>query len=131
METVHFIKTGEISERVETLFTSDKHKLSSLFPDADIEHIGATSVPGSITKGDLDINVRVEPNDFQRAKEILAGLCQINQPDNWTSGFARGAQAFSRHRRQADGEPTADEIAGDCEATSRNSILQHPHADHR
>ena len=122
METVHFIKTEEISEKVEALFTSEKHKLSSLFPDADIEHIGATSVPGSVTKGDLDINVRVDPNDFQWAREILAGLYQINQPDNWTSGFA----SFKDKCRDLGVQLTALGSVDDFFVAQREYLKNHP-----
>jgi GrpB-like predicted nucleotidyltransferase (UPF0157 family) len=122
METVHFIKTEEISERVEAIFASEKHKLSSLFPDADIEHIGATSVPGSITKGDLDINVRVAPKDFQRARESLAGLYQINQPDNWTSGFA----SFKDHSRDLGVQLTALGSVDDFFVAQREYLKNHP-----
>jgi GrpB-like predicted nucleotidyltransferase (UPF0157 family) len=122
METVHFIKTEEITERVEALFTSEKHKLSSIFPDANIEHIGATSVPGSITKGDLDINVRVEPKDFQRAMEILAGLYQINQPDNWTSGFA----SFKDECRDLGVQLTALGSVDDFFVAQREYLKNHP-----
>ncbi len=75
--------------------TTNKHSISTCrvlrrlsFPDAQIEHIGGTSVPGSLTKGDLDINIRVRPEDFGRTTETLKKLYEINQPDNWTSGFA-------------------------------------------
>lgn len=38
---------------------------------ADIEHVGATAIPGALTKGDLDIAVRVEPADFNAALRVL------------------------------------------------------------
>jgi len=122
METMHFINTRDISDRVEALFTSEKLKLSSLLPDAGIEHIGATSVPGSITKGDLDINVRVEPNDFQRAMEILAGLYQINQPDNWTSCFA----SFKDDSRDLGVQLTALRSVDDFFVAQREYLKNHP-----
>ncbi len=37
----------------------------------DIQHVGATSVPGALTKGDLDIAVRVGPATFKAARDGL------------------------------------------------------------
>lgn len=88
MQTVHFIKTEDIKERIETLFDSEKERLRAFFPDADIEHIGGTSVAGLISKGDLDINIRLSQENFLSAIETLKGLYEINQLDNWTVGFA-------------------------------------------
>ena len=59
MQIVNFVPTENVLEKVEILFSDEKEKLSVVLPYAEIEHIGATSVPGTITKGDLDINVRV------------------------------------------------------------------------
>ncbi len=39
---------------------------------AELRHIGATSVPGCLTKGDLDIVVRVPAVDFASAEAALA-----------------------------------------------------------
>lgn len=43
-------------------------------PFAQIEHVGATAIPGCLTKGDLDVLVRVDAPDFQRAAVALDGL---------------------------------------------------------
>lgn len=39
---------------------------------ADIRHIGATAVPGCLTKGDLDIVVRVNREDFAASEAAMA-----------------------------------------------------------
>ena len=62
--------------------------LEELLPNGQIEHIGATSMPDGITKGDVDINIRVSPNEFPRTVETLRGLFPVAQPDNWTESFA-------------------------------------------
>jgi len=42
-----------------------------LVPFAAVEHVGSTAVPGSATKGDLDILVRVDRADFENAQFVL------------------------------------------------------------
>src|SRR3990167_11300559 len=88
MQTVNFIKTEDILKKINALFKIEKQKLTALFPDAVVEHVGGTSVPGSLSKGDLDINIRIAPEDFERAVETLKTLYEINQLDNWSEGFA-------------------------------------------
>ena len=88
VQTVNFIKSEDVLEKIEALFSTEKEMLSAVLPYADIEHIGATSVPGTITKGDLDINVRIKLEKFQDAIKVLEGIYEINQPENWNEGFA-------------------------------------------
>lgn len=46
----------------ETLFRMVASELAAVLPSsAEVLHIGATAVPGCLTKGDLDIAVRVRP----------------------------------------------------------------------
>ena len=55
------------------LFEAVSNSLTdTLPPTADIRHVGATAVPGCLTKGDLDIVVRVTAEDFEAADAALA-----------------------------------------------------------
>lgn len=88
MEIVTFKNNDEVREEAEQLFSKEREKILRLIPDADIQHIGGTAVPGLLTKGDLDINVRVNKGDFIAAVEILRKHYEINQPEHWTDAFA-------------------------------------------
>lgn len=121
-ETVSFVKTEDVSEKIETLFASEKKKLRGLFPNADVEHVGGTSVPGSITKGDLDINVRVKPEEFEKVVEILKGLYEINQPDNWDAGFA----SFKDDAQDLGIQVTVIGSPDDCFTAQRDYLRDHP-----
>jgi GrpB-like predicted nucleotidyltransferase (UPF0157 family) len=55
------------------LFEAVSRSLAGILPPtADIRHVGATAVPGCLTKGDLDIVVRVTAEDFKAADTALA-----------------------------------------------------------
>jgi GrpB-like predicted nucleotidyltransferase (UPF0157 family) len=54
----------------------------------EIEHIGATAGPGCITKGDLDIVVRVDAEDFSEADRVLASRYGRNEASAKTDAFA-------------------------------------------
>lgn len=55
---------------------------------ADIRHIGATAVPGCLTKGDLDIVVRVAAADFAAADVVLAARFARNTGSTHTDTFS-------------------------------------------
>jgi len=74
--------------RVEALLARIIPQLKGLLPDAKVEHIGATAVPGSVTKGDVDVLVQVAPAAFPTAVTVLRDQFGIRQSDNWTHGFA-------------------------------------------
>ena len=69
--TVQFVDETEVRGAVCAAFESVRAVLEELLPDARIEHVGSTSVPGSITKGDLDVCVLVRPDAFARADRTL------------------------------------------------------------
>ena len=57
-------------------------------PGAEVEHVGATAVPGALTKGDVDLVVRVSESDFPAAVEALGTRYAVHQPHNWTPTLA-------------------------------------------
>jgi len=57
--------------------------------DYSIEHIGATSVPSLVTKGDVDLNIRAKSKrDFDDITRLLRKSLQINQPQNWNQYYS-------------------------------------------
>ncbi|WP_244507627.1 GrpB family protein [Methylobacterium phyllostachyos] len=60
---------------------------------AETRHVGATAIPGCLTKGDLDVAVRVERADFAAADERLARLFARNDGSIRTEEFSAFADA--------------------------------------
>ena len=56
------------------VFDEVRTVLRPLLPTARIEHVGSSSVPGAISKGDLDICVSVSAIDFEATLEKLQTL---------------------------------------------------------
>lgn len=64
----------------EQLFRDVKKELSQVVPaSAEILHVGATAIPGCLTKGDLDIVVRVDLVEFAEADFRIAEHFARNQ----------------------------------------------------
>lgn len=73
----------------ERLFERISSELRALLPSsADIRHIGATAVAGCLTKGDLDIVVRVGADDFIVADAALAARFARNLGSKRTASFS-------------------------------------------
>jgi GrpB-like predicted nucleotidyltransferase (UPF0157 family) len=87
-EPIALVREEEIRERVAGVFARWRAELEGMLLGARIEHVGSTAVPGSLTKGDLDICVIVECEEFERASRVLAERFEIHQPENWSPTLA-------------------------------------------
>lgn len=70
------------------MFAKMASRIRAALPDADVRHIGSTAVPGSLTKGDLDVLVRVSQNDFQAADRVLGAMFDRNTGSVRTDSFS-------------------------------------------
>ncbi|MEP6654838.1 MAG: GrpB family protein [Myxococcales bacterium] len=85
---VHFIREVEIRPQVVETFEELRKTLAGALPDARIEHVGATAVPGALTKGDLDVCIQVERGAFSSADQFLAALFNRNTESGRTASFS-------------------------------------------
>lgn len=85
---VYFKLSEQFIKKAKEVFERQKKIILGFLPDANIHHIGSTSIPGTLTKGDLDITVRVPKENFKEAVAKLKKLYQVNQPENWKEYFA-------------------------------------------
>ncbi|MEZ8803546.1 GrpB family protein [Vibrio splendidus] len=56
------------------LFVRYERGIKKLIPNARVEHIGASSIPSAVSKGDLDIFVGIESSELEYAVEQLSTL---------------------------------------------------------
>lgn len=68
MEIVNFSADPKVFLKANIAFDQLHAELSRKFPGARIEHVGSTALLGSLTKGDLDIQIIVDRDGFQRVK---------------------------------------------------------------
>jgi GrpB-like predicted nucleotidyltransferase (UPF0157 family) len=73
---------------VEPALGRHRERVAALLPDAEIVHVGATAIAGALTKGDLDLMVRVPADRFDTAASALRSVYSIHQPENWSATFA-------------------------------------------
>ena len=87
-QTVHFSNLPEVFDAAESLFSEVKLRIREKLPHAEIEHIGSTAVRGRLTKGDLDVLVRVSRDDFRESDRALESLFGRNEGSDRTATFA-------------------------------------------
>ena len=75
------LAAADYQPAVQALFERIEADLRSLLPRARIEHIGASSIPGALSKGDLDICVIVPAAEHAPVVELLCGRGYHVKPD--------------------------------------------------
>ena len=69
-----FYKADEYQAYCEALYRKYELEIATLLPDAVIEHIGTSSIPNAVSKGDLDILVGVDGRKLEKAVKLFSTL---------------------------------------------------------
>jgi len=77
---MRFLEAKEYQRRAVELFDAVAAEIHACLRDARVEHIGASSVPGAVSKGDLDVFVGVPRDGFEKATRLLEGLGYRQKP---------------------------------------------------
>ena len=56
------------------MFARYERDIRKLIPNARVEHVGASSIPSAVSKGDLDIFIGIESSELESAAEQLTTL---------------------------------------------------------
>jgi GrpB-like predicted nucleotidyltransferase (UPF0157 family) len=86
-EDLSFCRASTLRSRIEQAFEDEQAQIRHLLPRAEVLHTGGTSVPGALTRGDLDIHVRVSADDFCEACDTLISVYVEYRPEMWTAEF--------------------------------------------
>ena len=84
----NLVDMQDASKKAARLFDEARLQIANALPQADIRHIGATAVPGCLTKGDVDLVVRVPCDDFEEADRALSHLYSRNVGSVRTNAFS-------------------------------------------
>jgi GrpB-like predicted nucleotidyltransferase (UPF0157 family) len=104
MEQIHVRAEAELRASVASAFSRHRARIRARLPAAEVEHVGSTSIRGALTKGDLDVLVRVDAAGFEPAVQTLLTMYAVHQPDNWTPTYA------SFTDREADDPPVGVQL---------------------
>jgi GrpB-like predicted nucleotidyltransferase (UPF0157 family) len=88
LSSIRIRPASEVRAAAERAFDEHRREILAALPGAEVEHVGATAVPGSVTKGDVDVLVRVGAGEFDAACAALKRMYSVHQPHNWTPTLA-------------------------------------------
>ena len=79
---------AEVAQQADQVVERFRRDTAGSLRGAEVHHIGATSMPFGRTKGDVDVNLRVDTRDFADVAAALRESYDVAQPENWTPEFA-------------------------------------------
>jgi GrpB-like predicted nucleotidyltransferase (UPF0157 family) len=85
---VHFYDPEQLRAEADAVYERERERVLAVLPGAVVEHIGATAIPGAWSKGDVDLLVRVSPEELDAAVAALRSLYDEHQLENWSATFA-------------------------------------------
>lgn len=88
MNVVQIRSPAETHPDGQAAFEAHRRRVLEVLPEAEVEHVGSTSIPGALTKGDVDLLVRVGEDRFEAAVDALRDIYAVHQPENWTPDYA-------------------------------------------
>jgi len=78
---MQLFQASEYQTRTWAVFTAVAEEVARLLPGARIEHVGASSIPGAVSKGDLDICVVVPAQQHAAAVSTLEAAGHVIKAD--------------------------------------------------
>jgi GrpB-like predicted nucleotidyltransferase (UPF0157 family) len=82
------IWSDEITTRAAAIHARIERTLRAAGVPGELEWTGASSVPGTLTKGDVDLHLRVPAELFGATVEQLKGLLPVAVPSAWAPTLA-------------------------------------------
>ncbi|MDX6453842.1 MAG: hypothetical protein QOH16_3891 [Gaiellaceae bacterium] len=87
-DPVTLVDVPEIAAVARRVIAKFERDFGDVLVHAQVHHIGATALPFGQTKGDVDINVRVDEDQFPMTVNALGDRLTVAQPENWSETFA-------------------------------------------
>jgi GrpB-like predicted nucleotidyltransferase (UPF0157 family) len=120
---MQFLKPREYQIHAGQIYNELRTRLLTVLPDAEIEHIGSSAIRGALSKGDLDVLVRVPRERFAQAIEAIQSfgfsikdgtlrtqsLCMLEGENNTAIQLIEAGSEFEmfvRFRDKMNSEPS-------------------------
>jgi len=90
---MHLIPAERIRPAAERSLAAVRTRVQVLGLPGDVVLLGGSSVPGALTRGDIDLHLRVPPTEFARVVETLKAVFAVVHPEIWAPTLATFAVA--------------------------------------
>ncbi|MEV4640640.1 hypothetical protein AB0J80_25180 [Actinoplanes sp. NPDC049548] len=78
----------DVTEAAHRILAAVRNRAGPLLPEHELTLTGGSSVPGALTKGDVDLHLTVAPEDFAAAVATLRRLYRVVHPQIWQDTLA-------------------------------------------
>ncbi|MEO3715452.1 GrpB family protein [Roseateles flavus] len=140
---MRLLAAADYQPAVQALFERCAAALQALLPDAQVEHVGASSLPGACSKGDLDICVLVAPEAHPQVVARLCAqgfeikadtlrtpeLCMLLAPPDWAQGQDLALQIVARGSSFEDFLRFRDALRREPALVAAYDAVKRAHAD--
>ena len=80
--------TVEAWQQAVEIRDAEAARLERLLGPHELILVGGRSIVGALTRGDVDLHLRVPPGDFESSVAVLRATCRIVHPEIWQSTLA-------------------------------------------
>ncbi|MBX9246100.1 hypothetical protein ICW40_14960 [Actinotalea ferrariae] len=81
-------RSDELVAQARAVLAAERGRLRALDVPGELVLLGGASLPGTLTKGDVDLHLRVDPARFDAAVDALRGVYAVVHPDIWQPTLA-------------------------------------------
>lgn len=86
--SVAFQPSELVLPRARAVLRRERGRLTEIVPGCEILLTGASSMPGALTSGDIDLHLRVPPAGWAAAIGALSDAYRVVHPEIWSSTLA-------------------------------------------
>ena len=79
---------SDLIDAARAILRTERARLAPLLGEHDLVLLGGSSVPGALTKGDVDLHLRLPAHDFGSAVTVLRGLYRVVRSEIWQPTLA-------------------------------------------
>lgn len=83
-----FVLASKLLPEARGIADEQAERLRSLVPDGELILTGGSSVHDALTRGDIDLHLRVPEPRFAAAVEALRTICDVARPEIWAGTLA-------------------------------------------
>jgi hypothetical protein len=80
--------TADARRRAVEICEAQARQLAALLPRHKLVLVGASSVVGALSRGDVDLHLGVEPDDFDLSVALLRSVYRVVHPEIWQPSLA-------------------------------------------
>ena len=81
-------RAEELRGLAERILAGERDRLRSLGVPGELVLVGGSSVAGALTRGDVDLHLRVDPAAFGPAVAVLGTVHEVTRPEIWAPTLA-------------------------------------------